>query len=261
MGANAWLHSAGSVATADSLFEFAHLQRCTGFTIDGQYVRATCSRGKSRKMGTRPPILWACPHSFLGFDQVFKQAIKVYQELLRQFPDAKFVVPDIDVGPDGPSEATSWMPRKMSLLKSVRILQAVLRRAGAAEAEVSHVSSYSLRRFLPSLADACRCPDDLALHLGNWSESTGGAKVRSQMHHHYADDKLRTAADTKDRLLKTLREASPLLGTESFSWQSTREFKLTWQAEPSGSSQTLQSVPLEDDHSRAPCLPRRIQFF
>ena len=174
---------------------FAHLQRSHSLLVQGPFLQGTCFKGKARRMGSRPPFSWACPVDILGFRGVFRAALQVHSKLLKIKPEARFVIPDIDLGPDGISDASSWFPRKMSRAKFVRILQSVLRRAGLGNQYVSSVSTYSLRRFLPSLADVCRCPEHLALHLGNWSEG-GGKASKLQMHHLYADDKVRTAADT-----------------------------------------------------------------
>ena len=70
--------------------------------------------------------------------------------------------------------------------------------------------SSSLRRFLPSLAEVSRCPDSLALQLGNWVESVSLEHVRERqkgMRHHYADDKIATAAGSKSKLLQLLHYA------------------------------------------------------
>ena len=81
---------------------------------------------------------------------------------------------------------------------------------------------------MPTLADVCRCPEELALHIGNWTECAGKSKSKFQMQHHYADDRVRTAADTKHHLLAMLLQTSRQLGSQSFDWQAIRDANITW---------------------------------
>ena len=198
---------------------FAHLQRSPGVRQDGSYLIGLCTRGKARKNGGRPPFQWSGPASALGYAHVFQHSPRVHGDMLKQFPQMDFVVPDIDASPSGISDAATWLPRKLSLPKFIKLLQAVLLRAGADAKEVNSLTSYSLRRFMPTLADVCRCPEELALHIGNWTECTGKSNRKFQMQHHYADHRVRTAADTKHHLLAMLLQTSRRLGSQSFDWQ------------------------------------------
>ena len=93
---------------------------------------------------------------------------------------------------------------------TVHLLRDVLTRLGSGSTDVQSACNYSLRRFLPSLAVVSRCPDSLALQLGNWVESVSLKHVRERqkgMHHHYADDKIATAVGSKSKLLQLLHYA------------------------------------------------------
>ena len=220
----------------------AHLQRSPGVHLDGNYLIGLCTRGKARKNGGRPPFQWSGPITVLGYSNVFQHALRVHSNLVQQFPKMDFVVPDIDASPTGISDAATWLPRKLSLPKFIKLLQAVLLRAGANSKEVTAITSYSLRRFMPTLADVCRCPEELALHIGNWTECTGKANRKFQMQHHYADDRVRTAADTKHHLLAMLLQTSRRLGSQSFDWQAIRDANINWH-----SSMALAPVPAVEE--------------
>ena len=119
----------------------------------------------------------------------------------------------------------------MALPKFVHLLRDVLRRLGPASSDVQSVCRCSLRRLLPTVAEVCRCPDSLALHLGNWVESVNLKHVPAKqrgMRQHYADDKVATAADSKSKLLQLLHIASRQKGTESLQWQDLRNMDIAW---------------------------------
>ena len=60
-----------------------------------------------------------------------------------------FVMPDIDASPSGISDAATWLPRKLSLPKFIKLLQAVLLRAGADPKEIASITSYHTCRRVP----------------------------------------------------------------------------------------------------------------
>ena len=70
--------------------------------------------------------------------------------------------------------------------------------------------SYSLRRFLPSLADIARAPPSVRQEPGNWVETPFSKKQSessaSCMAVRYAHNRVETAADSKFRLLAGLYE-------------------------------------------------------
>ena len=159
---------------------FAHLQRSPGVHQDGNYLIGLCARGKARKNGGRPPLPWSGPISALGYAHVFQHALRVRDNMRQQFPKMDFVMPDIHASPSGISDAATWLPRKLSLPKFIKLLQAVLLRAGANPKEVASITSYSLPRFMPTLADVCRCPEELALHIGNCLTSATGLNAQAK---------------------------------------------------------------------------------
>ena len=62
------------------------------------------------------------------------------------------------------------------------------------------------------------------------------------MQHHYADDRVRTAADTKHHLLAMLLQISRRLGSQSFDWQAIRDANINWH-----SCMALAPAPLEKE--------------
>ena len=194
-----------------SLLHFAHLQCSVSFRVEGPLLWATCVRGKSKIQESRPPFQWACPVSFLGFTNVFEQAINVHRDLISACPSAAFVIPDISVPEQCLQEPCTWTRGKMSLPKFLRLLRDVLRRLGSATSDVHSVCRYSLRRFLPTLAEVSRCPESLALHVGNWVESVALKHVPARQKgvcQRYAGDKVATAAGSKSKLLQLLHLAA-----------------------------------------------------
>ena len=211
---------------------FAHAQRSADWTLSHDFARAVCLKGKSRKHGTRPSFEWAAPMHVGKWKHVLGLASRVIIDLRSQVPDLSFCIPDVACGPSGClDERAHWRAAPMPMARFVKLLHSVLRSEGLPDAEVGLISTYSLRRFLPSVAEVLRTPVEVAQHLGNWTESVTTKHAQPmpvQMSQHYAHDRVLSAGHTKALLCAAVQE---LLETESgpLDWQSFRTKGLSWQ--------------------------------
>ncbi|CAJ1360422.1 unnamed protein product, partial [Effrenium voratum] len=195
---------------------FAHAQRSADWTLSHDFARAVCLKGKSRKHGTRPSFEWAAPMYVGKWKHVLGLASRVIIDLRSQVPDLSFCIPDVACGPSGClDERAHWRAAPMPMARFVKLLHSVLRSEGLPDAEVGLISTYSLRRFLPSVAEVLRTPVEVAQHLGNWTESVTTKHAQPmpvQMSQHYAHDRVLSAGHTKALLCAAVQE---LLETES----------------------------------------------
>ena len=190
---------------------FAHLQRTKDLRLDQGMIRGLCIKGKTRKKGARAAFEWAAPMHVGVWSNVLGFAVRVIFDLQKHEEELTFCIPDVEFGPSGRLDAqTKWKRSPMPLQKFVVILRSVLIGAGLQTSDVQLLASYSLRRFLPSVAEVLRTPPEIARHLGNWAESV------SQMHHGhepmhmsqvYAHDRVLTAAHSKSLLLQVVCRA------------------------------------------------------
>ena len=84
----------------------------------------------------------------------------------------------------------------MPMVKFTMLLKSVLSAAAIPQEEVALVTTYSLRRFLPSVAEVVRAPPEIARHLGNWAEAVCQSHHDTpplQMAQLYANDRVLTA--------------------------------------------------------------------
>eukprot|EP00974_Lingulodinium_polyedra_P062270 6012552-Lingulodinium_polyedra.AAC.1 len=95
------------------------------------------------------------------------------------------------------------------MAKFQRLLQGLLAEAGTPLGEAGDFTSYALRRFLPSLADACRLDDTAAQAVGDWQDVAKGAgskrpRAQHPMARRYAADSSTTAGEIKVELVAAL---------------------------------------------------------
>jgi hypothetical protein len=210
---------------------FAHVQRSTGLKLQGPFLLGFCTRGKSRDRSIRKPFDWACPHSFLGSPDVFRQALLVINDLRGRLDcEPSFIIPDLVLGPSASiGHDAAWQTHPMSFQKFISLLRLLV--SQSCDEAPADVTSYSLRRFLPTIAEILRCPPEIAQHLGNWTESVKLAHVQSHrmvMSQHYAHDKVATAADSKAKLLQAILRAKSQLGSREVTFQALRETGILW---------------------------------
>ena len=135
------------------------------------------------------------------------------QEQLGKPPS--FIVQDLDIPRGQPLASTAQkVARPMTLPKFNCLLRSVAKGLGASDDEVSKVSSYSLRRFMPTAAHVMQFQPHECQAIGNWVElpqteaSTGNRSLPVVgMAKHYAHDKTSTAAFVKQQFVTALHQA------------------------------------------------------
>lgn len=123
-----------------------------------------------------------------------------------------------------------WGSSAMPMAKFTLLLKSVLSAAAIPQDEVALVSTYSLRRFLPSVAEVVRTPPEVARHLGNWAEAVRQSHHDAppfQMAQLYANDRVLTAGHTKALLLDVVARTVHARGKEA-SLQTVRTDGWTW---------------------------------
>lgn len=97
-----------------------------------------------------------------------------------------------------------------------------------AEAQVYKYNA--LRRFLPTGADILHFDESMSAGIGNWQDSQrAGArkKVRMTMAKHYAQERVKTAAEYKRWILVAVFEASQQRNLTP-SWETLRNTNFSW---------------------------------
>ena len=149
---------------------FKHLNMSTDLRREGSFLRATCPQGKRRVQHTRPPFDWACPLGIHEDKPILEELLLLNQEFKRELgTEPAFIIPDIVLDQHGKVSSTSKLLLKpMQLAKFVRILQSFCIACGLSEAEAKQITSYALRRFLPTVAGTLKIPECFADAIGDW---------------------------------------------------------------------------------------------
>ena len=176
-----------------------HLLRCVNLVVGDEMITGTVTHGKRRASGSRPGFEWAvvkfCPANFDLFGPL--------EDLWKATADEQgrvFIIPDLTVHA-GNLDLAKWSKRPMPYNKFVGYLR---RLTGD-----SSTTFNSLRRFLPSIANAYALDDADAQAISNWQQidhrAPGSAAIRQRaafpMSRHYADGKAAFAARLKAALL------------------------------------------------------------
>ena len=217
---------------------FAHVQRSSQLKLVGDQVRGVCSKGKRRVGHVRPPFEWAAPARVGGFE-LGKQLVLDFEETRARLPHADFLIPDIAFGRANPLAANSAkLLTKMSIGKFTLLLRAVVQAIVPAEDGHCGLCSYSLRRFLPTVADKLMLPGDLRDAIGGWHErpQTATEAVGQSREHaahamavRYADDKVATAGEVKKQVLVALLMACSRMPPKSpRSWEAVAAYAPEW---------------------------------
>lgn len=213
---------------------FAHVQRSVGLAVDGEYVVGLCVKGKSRRKGGRPPFRWAAPAHFAGRNNVFDPMLRVVQQLQSQHGTLPFVIPDLALGPSGVVDGDAkWCQRPMPIEKFISLLRSLLGCRNVDRDEIESITTYSLRRFLPTIAEVLLTPPFVSQALGNWQEIPTQSHVDPvalSMVQHYAHDKVASAGYVKGLLLSAVQKAQQACPGEKIVWQTFRKCGITWQS-------------------------------
>jgi hypothetical protein len=146
---------------------YAHVCRASLVTIDGRFITVHISKGKTRR---GQPFRVAVP-THVGPDRDIISLL--FRVVAQGSPpgDPAIIVPDIVMGPLGLHESTfALAPRHLSYTKFHLFMRHLLclQPLALPDAEAAAFTSYSLRRWLPSVAHALGIPPSEAASLGNW---------------------------------------------------------------------------------------------
>ena len=164
--------------------------------------------GKQRVQQTRPPFKWAAALLPSGFDMA-SQVLLDYDELCRAYGSQPgFVLQDFEVAKRAPLTSGSKRSlRELSLGRFIQLLRALLLGLGVSDVQACQFTSYSLRKFLPTAADALQLPEEQRLAIGGWQEQPKTASSQPQppakhtMAQRYADDKVLTSGQVKKEVV------------------------------------------------------------
>ena len=211
---------------------FEHSKKSHSLRLQDGFIRATCAQGKRRVQGRRPPFDWAIPARITQTLDLSGQLFLDWKELEVQLGrPPTFIVQDLAVKRGQPlTSDTQKVARPMSLPKFNCLLRSVARGLGASGEDSDKLSSYSLRRFMPTAADVMQFQPHECQAIGNWvelpqTEASAGSKSHSVvgMATHYAHDKTSTAAFVKQQVVTALHQAMLKSGQPAqCSWHDVR---------------------------------------
>ena len=199
-----------------SCLRFAHGMRSHSLRLQDGFLRAICARGKRRVQGRYPPFEWALPAQVTQTIDLSRQLLLDWAELERELQaPPNFIVQDLAVPPGQQLCATTpRIAKPMPLLKFNALLRAVGLGLGAKPEEAEKLSSYSLRRILPTAAEVMQFAPHECQALGNWAEipaTASSAPVKAKaavgMAQRYADDQVASAAHIKAQVVTSLHQA------------------------------------------------------
>ena len=231
---------------------FRHLSQ--DLKLEAGFLKGTCRMGKRRGQRTRPPFDWAAPAVLpYGLDMA-SQVLLDYSELCRAFgKQPGFVLPDLKVA-KGESliSASKRSLRELSLGRFIHLLRALLVGMGVPDVRACSFTSYSLRRFLPTAADALRFPEEARLAIGGWQEQPRTTPAQSQaMAQRYADDKTLTSGQIKKEVVVAISLASNLF-PGNMTWDDLRQNEPTSEAIAAKIRRQLWQSKLQEKPPRQP---------
>jgi hypothetical protein len=259
------IFAALAILLLTACLRYAHLQRSTKLHVRGGFLVATCTRGKRRVAGVRPPFEWASPMILQKGVSPFDQVLVLYAEMEQRLgAPPTFIIPDMAIIDRKLTASSLIMAKPMPLAKFTNIFQSLLLGFGVPEPDSLEFTSYSLRRFLPTLADIFQMESEHKAALGNWVEcptaasttssaaASGrcGVRPRAQatMAQRYAEDKTLTSGAIKQRVLVMLSMAQAEIGAREASWSQLRSVTPTH-------DEVTRELRDQQWHAREPLLP------
>ena len=227
--------AAAALVQALGCMRYVHLCRSVPIWRTEHLCMFRCYRGKSKGLdGARGAFTWVCPRVWLGrpekgifcpadvlwdnwhkFSSALKQAVPEPQE--KTF---SLLVVQLE---DGTVTELSMKQQ----LDSVKSLLTLALTGGC----VDIVSTYSFRRFAPTLADHRTAPWEERMALGGWREQVEQGKKKSMMPVRYSDGRLDSESSVKLAQGVMLTELLTKLGLDA-TWSATREWihknKVPW---------------------------------
>ena len=188
------------------------MQRSVNLTSDGLVLSATCLRGKRRQQVAQLPFEWGAPAYVAPSVCIADGVLLEYGELKSAAAKPTFLILDVAVPPSGRLEPGSpKLAKPMPLARFSDLLKSLLQAVGVSPEETAEVTSYSLRRFMPTLADCQAAPYEVRLAIGNWVEAVDEKLLAqrasdSRMPIRYAEEKAKSAGMAKFRALVASHE-------------------------------------------------------
>ncbi len=213
----------GAVLMSAACVRFRHLQRSSLALITPTMMCGRCYRGKARVRGVRPAFEWRTPTVTLTDVPCVWMLWERWNAKARLYPDGLHsVVLDFSSG------------QILSLAAFHGAIRSVAEEFNLTTSPES-ITSYSFRRFQPTLADVRLAPHEEKMAIGGWREQCATAEgrgpiQRSSMPARYADRRAETEAAVKCFQLKLARACSAQCRTVAGSpltWDVIR----TWYAE------------------------------
>ena len=168
------------VTVATLRFRHAQRHRFLHDRCDEDMLVGEVARGKIRR---RAAFLVANPTHVGEGVPLFRE---LYDELRAKAPDACYLVPDLeDHKGTGIAAGTPVLQKPMSYSKFMGVLRALTMApplAFTAE-QARKLTSYSLRRKLPSVADRAGFPQERRAQLGDWRDPIGGGLGAARQGH------------------------------------------------------------------------------
>ena len=192
-------------------FRHAQRHRFLHHRCSGQMLVGEVSRGKVRR---RAAFLVAAPTCLSTGDATFA---RMYDHLRREAPNCEFLIPDVETQRGQPlSDRSELVKRPMSYHKFMGVLRALAMAPPLSlDLEAARrLTSYSLRRKLPTVADRLRLPRERRAELGDWKDEVSlGTKedkpLREPMAVRYSGARLRNSAETRMVCVLAIQEAAP----------------------------------------------------
>ena len=170
---------------------YAHAQLSTLTKVTNRFMVFRCSEGKRKVDGVQEPFNWACPRIIWPGVDLWK----MIQPLITQIPNCNYLFPDLAVsGWTGLSASTSWIDRPMPYEKFSKLWRGTLVSMNFCEEWIATFTTYSLRRWLPTIAGALQFSREQKQAIGNWIEVPNEAESSKEravfpMSMRYDDDK------------------------------------------------------------------------
>ena len=256
---------------------FKHMQRSRPLETSDQGQSFVCYQGKARKQKqTAPPFTWTIPRTGVFLPDLVALFLSVHGKIFSDPED--FLVP-------------SWIPLRCSLSKAQGFRKARLSHGAWNQTlrelvllgdqswqprPVKPPSSYSSRRFMPTISELINLPLNLRLALGSWqdnlSDDKAAAKVNA-MPFRYADDSAKLSSQFEARALviealKRLASQTSKDDWDTLTWSTQARQLLAADKSgfplPTGSASTQPLValpvvrsPMKDTLLRSPAVPAR----
>ena len=211
---------------------FAHAQRSSLSESTPSLLVFWCMKGKRRIGAARPGFQWVVPRRGITGVDYTKAWMEGNPSGATNFAVRTYTPAKGDV-----TMATSLSDRPISYARYSATVRAILQLPplGASQQEAAGYSTYSARRFLPTVAGCLALPSDYRAAIGNWQEAAKGdpSAVREtlgSMASRYDHSKAHAAATAKHACCVALRRIVAQADSYDITWAGLRAAAPEWQA-------------------------------